>query len=684
MLKLKELRFSGIGRFTEEQTVDFTKLGNLVQLDGKNNNTGGSSGAGKSTVFNALDYLLGINDLPSTVLKSRLSKDGISVTGIFDFDGKELKIQRSKKLSIELDGNVITGSNELAEEHLDNLIKIPRKVFRPMVHKRQKEGGFFLDFTPQKMNDFLIDCLDLGDIRKKLEIVDKKNKELVDKKTAYLAAYEQAKSGQTATQNAISMLGEPPVKDIHQETILDLKKKYEDASVVLTTLKSKHTLEKESLELSRPQVSVQSYDASGRDGLRKEIDSIQADLNTISVRERERQTGVSQMIADLRVQKLRTENNIQRGNQAMLEAKSAAEEIKKIQSSLCPTCEQTWVTEQAKNKEIALLDKVKKLKEDVMLGQQSAQILVDINQDLDKWAIELKPLVHAQIPSMQARIQELTQLIAQDKEKEKLHAQAQNDSNRLILDAFAVKQRELLSRHAQELEQASGQVDITRRAFDASVAKLRAYDEARVRYESSLKSLQAQEEKFSQNVSENLTYWTKIDEELTFVEEAKKVIKSYLSCSFDDALEYIGDVATKIIRHIPTMANSTIQLEGIKETKEGKVKEEVNAVISMDGEIGVPIKSLSGGERSSVDLAVDLAVVDLLENKTGKGIDVFILDEPFDGLDTVGIEMALEVLKNSNINKRLVIVDHNPEVKQMVESRLLVVRDGTTSKIVQS
>lgn len=43
--------------------------------------------------------------------------------------------------------------------------------------------------------------------------------------------------------------------------------------------------------------------------------------------------------------------------------------------------------------------------------------------------------------------------------------------------------------------------------------------------------------------------------------------------------------------------------------------------------------------------------------------------------------MAMEVLKNSNINKKIVIVDHNPEIKEMVQNRLIVVRDGLTSKI---
>lgn len=171
--------------------------------------------------------------------------------------------------------------------------------------------------------------------------------------------------------------------------------------------------------------------------------------------------------------------------------------------------------------------------------------------------------------------------------------------------------------------------------------------------------------------------------DLTLAEELKRAVKGYTSCSFDEALDYIGTAATQIIRTIPNMANATIQLEGIRETKEGKVKEEVNAVINMDGEESVPIKSLSGGERTSLDLAVDLAVLDLLEARTGKGVNLFILDEPFQALDSTNAEQVLEMLKNYQGTKRLVIVDHDPVTKEMITDKLVVVRDGLISKVVQ-
>ena len=97
MIELKTLTFNNIRCFSKKQTIDFTNRDKLIQVDGRNENTGGSSGAGKTTVFLALDYLLGISDIPSTVLQSRLTKKTIEVSGEFLVDGKPVSISRSKK-----------------------------------------------------------------------------------------------------------------------------------------------------------------------------------------------------------------------------------------------------------------------------------------------------------------------------------------------------------------------------------------------------------------------------------------------------------------------------------------------------------------------------------------------------------------------------------------------------------
>lgn len=683
MLKLKELRFSGIGRFVEEQVIDFTKLANLVQIDGQNLNTNGSSGAGKSTVFNALDYLLGLNDIPNTVLQSRLTKEALNVTGVFELDGKTLTISRGKKLSVEFDGELTVGSNKLAEEKLDQILAMPRQMFRLLLHKRQGEGGFFLHFTPKETHEFLTDCLGHGDLKRKSELLDKNVKELEEKLASLLSKVEAGKASLTATQNALAALGSAPVKEVGQDLILTLKAKAEASASELAAIQTRHKLESEALELTRPVPKTTTPDSSKRTSYEKEINEVRAEASRLVLAERDRVSELNNQISTLKLQASQLKHQIQTSEAVKSEASKCALEIKTIRDHKCPTCDQSWLTDSAKTAENALIEKVKNLKDKIAQGAQAQLDLAKVEKDIETLTSQAVLVIPEGVTQLQAREKELEALISEEKQKENDFSAAQNHINRTISAEFAEKQKELLRKHSLEADQARGQVDIDRRTLEAAVNKMKSYEEARMRYERTLKSLKEQEQRTLDDLTANSVLYLAVEEQFQLAEEAKRAIKSFTSCSFDDALEEIGDTATRIIRGIPNMANATIQLQGVRETKDGKVKEEVNAIINVDGEVAIPIKSLSGGERSSVDLAVDLAVIDLLESKTNKGIDIFILDEPFTGLDTVSIEMALEVLKNSNLSKRLVIVDHNPEVKQMVESRLVVVREGTTSKVMQ-
>jgi ABC-type transport system involved in cytochrome bd biosynthesis fused ATPase/permease subunit len=72
----------------------------------------------------------------------------------------------------------------------------------------------------------------------------------------------------------------------------------------------------------------------------------------------------------------------------------------------------------------------------------------------------------------------------------------------------------------------------------------------------------------------------------------------------------------------------------------------------------------------------------MIEERAGKGLDIFILDEPFDGLDSICREQCLQILQTHVSGKRIVIVDHSNETKELVHDRIIVVRDGQESRIV--
>lgn len=717
MLIPKSLTMKAIGRYVDEQTVYFDQMGQIVQFDGDNKNTGGSSGSGKSTFFVGMEYNLGINDMPVTVLQSRLTKEGIYTNGLYDWDGKEVNIIRGKgKFSVTIDGETVEGSAKLAEEKIDAILGMSRDLFRAIFHKRQKEGGFFLEMTPKDVHEFLTNVLSLDEEQKKVDKLDSLIKKLALVKETTTVDLKAARSGLTATQEAILALGLAPVRDMHQSVVLTLKTKADDSLAILAATEVKHKEQLALLDTQRPtlliapRIPAPVLNTKPFDRSRLELSEVgaktakeQADAIVEAERQRKATVDKNIQLAKMDIQIL--SHNVKVAISAKKEAQELATEIKSIRECVCPTCQQSWVAEAAKVKEAELLAKLAVCKTSISDGIKAEQDINALNAKILDLEKQLEPQSDPRLIELTSEITKHTAIIIGEKVAADVYAAQQNAENEKLIsannaenarlqaeinaknqaasDAFSTKQQALRYSHIMEMDQARGQADVDRRAFEAAVNKLKAYEDANARYVATLTTLKKQEEQYTQKVGDMTQTLGHTEAQLAIAEETKRAVKSFMSCSFDEALEEIGDSATRILRAIPNMANSTVQFQGIRETQQGKIKEEVTAVISMDGEEGIDIRSLSGGERSSADLAIDLAVIELIENRSNKGISVFILDEPFTGLDTVSIEMVLELLKNANLNKKLIIVDHNPEVKQMVDSRIVAVREGLTSKIVQ-
>jgi len=132
MIKLNSINIKNAGRFVGEHKLDLSELSGLVQVNGKNNNSGGSSGSGKSTIFECIMYALGIGNVPSTVLQSRLTKDPLSVELSFKKDDLEYFISRSKSdgLIFKTPTQTYTGSNKVAEEELQKILSLPVDLCR--------------------------------------------------------------------------------------------------------------------------------------------------------------------------------------------------------------------------------------------------------------------------------------------------------------------------------------------------------------------------------------------------------------------------------------------------------------------------------------------------------------------------------------------------------------------------
>ena len=459
--------------------------------------------------------------------------------------------------------------------------------------------------------------------------------------------------------------------------------------------------------------------------VKNQMSAIRAEMAKIQGNEQTRQASVKNQISSLQVELIKAKATADLGAKAKEEAIALAKELQIVRTSVCPTCSQGWITDSCKAKEAQILSKLSEHKKSVIAGTEAQNKVTLINEQIKALTLDAQPRVTLGIDELVYKISELqedltpravpevTELsyqvehlkekakpelipeVMQISEKigdlnnqllvernlEKDHQFKENAKKQLIVDNYALKQTELRKQHENTLKFVQDAENQALASYQHAKHKSESFEENKKRFEESLKKLNDQLSGYSGQFKSKEAELALVQEEIELAQIAKKAIKSYLSCSFEDALDSIGDQATKLIRSIPNMSTASIQFEGLKETKEGKVKEEVTCVISMDGEIGIPVKSLSGGERSSTDLAIDLSVIKFIEERTGKGISLMILDEPFTGLDTTNVLEALEMLKECSLDKQLLIVDHNQVATQIIESKLTVVRDGLTSRV---
>jgi DNA repair exonuclease SbcCD ATPase subunit len=691
MIKLVKLSFQNIGRFVEMQTVDFSTKQKLLQFDGKNENTGGSSGSGKSTVFNALDLLLGVNDIPVSSLQSRLTKSGYYVSGDFEIDGVPVTITRSKKdgLIVKTPSETVEGNVKLGEEKIDQLVKIPRKIFGKMIHKRQKASGFFLAMTAKESYQFLIDSLDLHEWDSKADKIGEDIKTKEQQLKALEIGIEADRNSLESLKNTLSGIVKPSHVDIDE-----LTKNAETQQIVISSCDEKitqfniemknavFTIEKErdSKLPPMPEIDQASEMAVLRDELVKitqkeaskkseinlsEIDTklkaVNAKVVEVSYKEREIKALASQ-IAELKQQKSH------------------------IKEAICPTCSQEWKGETAESKLKTLNQNIEEKTKQILeykalfdnlprLQQVAAQLEEDKKQanlklqEISTTYASLKSGISNKINNLEStKKQIITEWTNKKLQITLEYKQKISESEKSFMDLIGVAQES--KRIAQDILK-----DIQNAITNYNTA-LSAYER------SSASTVQSIELK-TKDIQTKEEATISIKREVIVATESQRLIKSYTMQVFQDTLNMIGSLSTEILNAVPTMSNATVFFDNCRETKQGKLKDEINCIINLDGENDISIKTLSGGEGTAVELAVDLAVVEILESQTGVGASWLVLDEPMNGMDDLGCEAFVEVVKQIGLKKQVIIVEHRDSVKELMEETITVKRSGEKSEIMQ-
>jgi len=92
---------------------------------------------------------------------------------------------------------------------------------------------------------------------------------------------------------------------------------------------------------------------------------------------------------------------------------------------------------------------------------------------------------------------------------------------------------------------------------------------------------------------------------------------------------------------------------------------------------------LSGGEMARVDIAMMLALGDLASARSNINFGVRLLDEPFDGLDSIGKELVVQVLRENILPKcgTILVMTHDDSLKQLFPRIVGVDKQDGVSRI---
>lgn len=191
-----------------------------------------------------------------------------------------------------------------------------------------------------------------------------------------------------------------------------------------------------------------------------------------------------------------------------------------------------------------------------------------------------------------------------------------------------------------------------------------------------------------QKAQEIISDATKAQEELIALTSEEDIIKTVASFFdptgapayiMDGVIDYFNDAVSDYISSI--WPNATYVLQPYKENRDKSISTKFSEVLTIGG-TQKSVGSLSGGEFRALSLATDFAIIDVLASKFGVNINPVIVDEGFNGLDSAGKELVIDILKIMSQKREIWVIDHSAECKAHFDKVVRVEKHNGVSKIV--
>lgn len=721
--QLRRLTVRHFKSIAGEVIIDFPATGTML-IEGRNKNTGGSSGAGKSVVFTALNIALGCSTHPMTKAQSWLSEESVAV--MLEWENSiegSCTLVRGRNNSLRMGSKEPITSAGTIKTELKRLFGVEPDLMKVLTYTPQQDFKDFLAKPNADKQTFLATILGLHDFEKAVESAQDKLKSLVVDEETAKGRLEIHRSS-VASAEALSKAAEfTPQETQGLENLLYAAKKDVEiwradwGTLNAEYMKAKYQGRRD--ELVKKARSAFLQDAATAD---YDLHTIKTEHEAVikavpPVSEAETQITARISIGEKKVLEVRAGDakkntdfltqsreldtkiaTIKASERQLALLKPQLDKAKKsllsLESRTCPTCSQQWIKAQeqlaATRNEITVLEEqiggissaqaklpeltaaraLLKFEPDPLLGkiQDGIRLLEDQRRTL---AMKRSEGHRDLMAASSKKVSEAEEVVWEIEQKAKA-AEAQVDkeisAEVQLCQQKASDANELLHGAERNLKEAEHKLDMANRDNQLRTnQRLLADKNLKDAYDAKEKSMNAL-----------ALAMVNANAEREFIRVTGR--EGFLGRIFDEVLQEISGEANRILGRVANTAHVTIDFQSENITSKGKVEKEINVKVSVSGHDADFDFGISGGMTSAVRLAVKLAIRRVVFRRAGIHLGWNCLDESFDGLDPVSKEACFEILAEDAQDSLILVVDHSPEFKSMFQNSIVMeYLDGVTT-----
>jgi DNA repair exonuclease SbcCD ATPase subunit len=655
-----------------DSTVDFNFKSALIV--GENLNvSGASNGTGKSTIFQALTWVLtGSSRYKNSNSIIRDGTDAAKVTLLFEAGGEKYQVIRGRNRTNKqtLDFNRIMPDGKMEPVKADTNSKLDEKIAE-VTRVRYDSFVNTAYFAQNTISEFMYGT---SSVRQKLiaEIL------AMDRWNSY-AKNAAAKLSETEKEldicryklSIFGNLADQRTKLQAEQTALS-----EQASRISADIATLEA-EEEGLRAVAAEEAAATQAAATRSATQQLVENIRKSLSDAESRKaslaarlaavRSSIETISLQVREIGPRPDASSSILQRLAERRGELALSARRIAAMEKGLCETCGSSWKHDHSEELK-QLRAQVEEMKSRISVGEGK---LTEARAAESQWDAE-----NSKVSSARARLSSLeadaTSITAEGTEIDGRIA-------RLVLDLESAESKLSLipefksaSGATERLRNMQGKLSSARNQHSGAIASL-----SQVR--AKLDVIATQEAEFvvltarAQELEKEVNLYSALSKHFS-----KTGIQASILDTVVSEIETLSNSFLSRLSHKPFSIKFVTQRPDTK----GQIKE------TLDIEVISPtstkyIEDLSGGEQFRVGFSVRLALAAVQARRQGGELSLLLLDEVSSSLDKVGVETFVSIVKELQKTMIIMLITHDDSLKEHFDNVLRVRNDGQVAKIIQ-